>query len=321
MLNKDFKFEQEFEFEKTMSEQEFYNYMKEIEEDALKVTMEKRRENFIPILIEEGYGYVDIANKYYDLIVNDFNVTVDDICNYLVINRSTFNSKSNNYRLQIKHIYINDVARVALMEEDDYINEKLGLIKLKKVLYSNLDFQRFLKDNITVEKSARKISVSLTKKYKDFNINLYEKVFQNIFEIDLIEKPKKVNGELVDNIKKIRTTVNNLPPKLLDYKNIMNICNFKYSTYFYDFVQKNWLDRYVLNGSVRYSAEDLDMNEYIIIPYCFLAGLSDEQLLYMPDKELFEYFLSREYKGFRYYSEKIKQKAVEKKSKKKRSKH
>lgn len=302
-------FKKEYNFEKTMSDEEFEDFLKRLEEKSNDIDIEKR-ENFVPVSITSLGGLDQLVSRYYDLIVNDFNVTVDDICNYLSISRNTFNSKDNNYRLMIKHIYINDLARKALMKRDEYINEKLDRIKLKKVLYSQRDFERFLKENVTIEKTARRVSNEVISRYNNFDIIKYKCVLDNIFSLEIVEKPKKINGKIINNIKKVISNIDEVPDKLVNYKFVMEHMGMQYSAYFYDFVRAKWLDRYVLNGNVRYDYSMIFEDDSLIIPYVFLKGLTDNELLDMSDEDIFEYFLEESYLKIEDYYDMIQEDSI-----------
>lgn len=301
MINK------EYEFIRNMTDEQFNEFLQGIEGKSNKIDIEKR-DNFIAVSSEGGYEAV--ADRYYHLITNDFNLTVDDICNYLMISRNTFNSKDHNYRLMIKHIYINAVARIALMKENEDINEELGGIKLKKVLYSNKDFERFLKENVKVEKFARRVSNEVVAKYNDFDISKYECVLQNIFTLGVVEKPRKINGKTINNIKKVTTIIDEVPEILVDYKFVMEKKGMHYNAYFYDFVRTKWLDRYILNGNVRYNYNMVFADDRLIIPYVFLKGLTNNQLLNMSDEDIFEYFLEESYDKIEEYYEMIQEDSI-----------
>lgn len=291
-------FDKEFNFSGYETEEGFESYLKTVEDNSKKVNI-KKRENLI-MVSGKGENKEQIANQYFHLIVNDFNLVVEDICNYLLISRALFNSKTHNYRLSIKHIYINDQARIALWI-DEYLREILQGILYKKVLYSEKDFMRFLRENIKVEKCARRIS----KKVLDekFNKELYEEVYYNIFFANIVKKPKKVNGVINDTIRKTTENLIIIPEKLTEYKEIMNKYSLKYSTYFYDYARNNWLDRYILNGIVRYDYNQVFKDDSIVIPYCFLNGLTDEELLNLSDYDIYEFLINNEYKRFKEYAE------------------
>lgn len=229
----------------------------------------------------KGKKLCQTAQEYIDLINDDYNVTVDEICEYLRVSKAYW----NKYKLEIKHIYINTVIRAAIIIELE--GEEFPLI-MKKVLYSRKSFENFIKENFIIEKKSVKISRSIIEKYDDFDIDLYYKVMKYSNVLGLTQKDPIVLKTKIDTPEL---------PEIVDYKDIMNIKGYAHSTLAYRFIENNRLDRYIFGNSIRYTLDNLN-GATLSMPFELFSGFSKKELLETDPEILFKSFLKRTYKKF-----------------------
>ncbi|HHB2075623.1 TPA: hypothetical protein ACOQ39_006110, partial [Bacillus cereus] len=76
---------------------------------------------FLVKIAGEGQSLEGIASLYLGLIEDDFNITIDEMANYL---SCSYDYVQKNIAPYIHHVYINSVANKALVthgEESEYI--------------------------------------------------------------------------------------------------------------------------------------------------------------------------------------------------------
>lgn len=89
----------------------------------------------------EGKGLTleEIADSYYELIDSDFNMTINDMANYL---RCSYDYIQKNIAPYVHHLYINSVANKALVQ--NYNDSEYFNLFTKRKLFSRMDFQDFI---------------------------------------------------------------------------------------------------------------------------------------------------------------------------------
>ncbi|MEG0296834.1 MAG: hypothetical protein RR620_08940 [Clostridium sp.] len=225
-----------------------------------------------------------IGQKYIDLIEDDYNVTVDEICDYLRVSKPYF----NRYKTDIKHISISTTVRTMCIPAA-LQGEEFPLIT-KRILYSRSDFERFILENVVIESYSVKVPKEIALKYKEFDVEIFEKVMKYADWLGILDSKnlRMVSSRMVSQI------------KLADYKDIMISRDYKHTTNAYEFIKSRKLSRYIFFNSVRYSMDEINSN-HIVIPYDLVPEINEKKLMNKMPEEIFESFLKNGYKNFPHY--------------------
>lgn len=123
------------------------------------------------MIVIEGKGKTapEIANMYFELIRNDFYVTLDEIKSFLSCSALYV---IQNIRPHVKHIVVNTVARKIMMTaiQEDGAEEDLKHLILKRVLFSHQDTYAYIQHHLTYEQTWEHVPFSLFQsdsKYRD----------------------------------------------------------------------------------------------------------------------------------------------------------
>jgi hypothetical protein len=210
-------------------------------------------ENYIKL---EGKGETvrDILNLYVEHIREGYNLTVEEICNYLQCSKVYFLS---NYRDSIKHIRITVIVRdifftllkkgeLDLLEAD---MDKLIRLFLKRILYNREDFNRFIKENCFVEHKYKRLTL------EDFNLKIVN--FKD--RMDTIDLLNGISFDLYGRCKEgIIKPINYVPDELNSLKTALKEFGMKYDVEFYRLVKAKGVNKICLGNLARYDLEDFE---------------------------------------------------------------
>jgi hypothetical protein len=218
-------------------------------------------ENYIKL---EGKGITirDILNLYVDHIREGYNLTVEEICNYLQCSKVHFLS---NYRDSIKHIRITIIIRdifftllkkreIDLLEAD---MDKLISLFLKRILYNRDDFNRFIAENCFIEHKYKRLSL------EDFNLKITD--FKD--RMDAIDLLNAISFELYGRCDEgILKSIHYVPGELHSLKSSLQEFGMKYDVEFYRLIKAKGVNKICLGNLARYDLEDFE-GYYIKVNY------------------------------------------------------
>jgi hypothetical protein len=231
------------------------------EKKLIKDTGEYFGNNYIK-LDGTGNTITDIIDSYIKYINEGYNLTVEEICNYLQCSSTYF---LNNYRDSIKHIRITVMVRDAFFQllraemisltED---TERLIKMFLKRILYNREDFNRFIKENCLVEHKYKRYSLD------DFEI--YPKNFEDRRRV--IELLNFISYDLYFECKEpVIEPLDYIPSELHSLKNLKEYLDIKYDVEFYRMIQQQGINKIKLGNLVRYDITDFDSESMISVNY------------------------------------------------------
>lgn len=205
----------------------------------------------------------DIIAKYMDCINNGYDLTMDDIQNYLCCSYTYVNI---NLIDKVKHIRINDAARAMVIQDENNIfkieEDKKKLI-YKRILFERNDFKRYLKDNIIVEMPYKTIPLDNFNGIKD----IYLKYFKNKTSFkEFLQKNAEDLFKDGGNSFASSFPYFSLPERLYSMKQIKPVLKMKYDIQVYRRIEENGVKKYHLHDLVRYDLKDFE-REYIKINY------------------------------------------------------
>jgi hypothetical protein len=248
----------------------------------IKDTGEYFGNNYIKL---EGTGntIIDIVDSYIKYINEGYNLTVEEICNYLQCSSTYF---LNNYRDSIKHIRITVMVRdsffqllraeaISLTED----TERLIKMFLKRILYNREDFNRFIKENCVVEHKYKRFSLD------DFE--LYPKNYEDKKRI--VELLNFISYDLYLDCKEpVIKPLDYVPDKLHSLKNLKEYLDIKYDVEFYRMIQQQGINKIKLGNLVRYDIADFDCESMISVNYKVWEKLDSEKTI----AEILKYYES-----------------------------
>lgn len=220
-----------------------------------------------------GQTLESIASLYLRLIEDDFNMTIDEMADYL---SCSYDYVQKNIAPYVHHVYINSVANKALVTHGEE-SERVELFTKRK-LFSRIGFQRFfLEESIllgnqeryyldelssaareklgkTAEKQEEKTTVS--KEFKDIALQQAKKIYSEA------ELKSKVTKEFA---------VSELPVKLYSLKELLegikdlNI-KFRYKVLVYRYLKQQGIPKMKIQSLIRYRREDLENTAVFSLP-------------------------------------------------------
>jgi hypothetical protein len=243
------------------------------EKKLIKDTGEYFGNNYIK-LDGTGNTITDIVDSYIKYINEGYNLTVEEICNYLQCSSTYF---LNNYRDSIKHIRITVMVRDAFFQllRAEMISltedaERLISMFLKRILYNREDFNRFIKENCLVEHKYKRFSLD--------DLELYPKNYEDKRRI--IELLNFISYDLYLDCKEpITKPLDYIPYELHSLKNLKEYLDVKYDVEFYRLIQQQGINKIKLGNLVRYDIAHFDSENEISVNYKAWKRLGNEKII------------------------------------------
>lgn len=228
---------------------------------------------FLVKIAGEGQSLEGIASLYLGLIEDDFNMTIDEMANYL---SCSYDYVQKNIAPYIHHVYINSVANKALVthgEESEYIE-----LFTKRKLFSRKGFQQFvLKESVLLGDRERyylnELSAAARENLGEIAKNQERKTTTSkMFEIIALQQTNLLYSkiELMNKVVK-EFAVSELPIKLYSLKDLLdgiealNI-KFRYKVLVYRYLEKQGIPKMKIQSLIRYRREDLENTAVFSLP-------------------------------------------------------
>lgn len=237
----------------------------------------------------EGQTLESIADLYLGLIEDDFNMTIDEMANFL---RCSYDYVQKNIAPYIHHIYINSVANKALVEHDTKgVHTHLFT---KRKLFSRRGFQGFLlKESVLLVNRNRYYIDELSTASREKLDKIAKNQEKEMTTLEAFRKiaTKQVNRmyskiELKD--KRVENVVvNEMPMELYSLKDFLEgiedlHLKFKYKVLVYRYLEGNGVPKIKVQSLVRYRKEDVKQ----VVDMSFPLIVDRERLLLAIENEI-----------------------------------
>lgn len=212
----------------------------------------------------KGLLLKEIAFSYLVRIEDDFNMTIDEMANYL---RCSYDYVQKNIAPYIHHIYINSVANKALTEHDTKgVHTHLFT---KRKLFSRRGFQEFLlKESVLLVDRNRyyidELSMAAREKLDEIAKNQEKEMttleaFRKIAtkQVNRMYSKIELKDKRVENV-----VVNEMPVELYSLKDFLEgiedlHLKFKYKVLVYRYLEGKGVPKIKVQSLVRYRKEDV----------------------------------------------------------------
>lgn len=235
----------------------------------------------------EGKGLTleEIADSYYELIDSDFNMTINDMANYL---SCSYDYIQKNIAPYVHHLYINSVANKALVQnynESEYFN-----LFTKRKLFSRMDFQDFiLRESVLLLTKERYYIDDLSEDARETLTGLVEKsdektnvsrLFESI--VKKLYSPTEFNSSLVRECK-----LDAISKQLYSLKDLLAgidawDLHFNYKVEVFRYLEKQGIPKLKFQTLIRYRIEDLEDTALFSLP----LGVDKKEMLSNIEKYL-----------------------------------
>jgi len=220
-----------------------------------------------------GESLEGIASLYLRLIEEEFNMTIDEMANYL---SCSYDYVQKNIAPYIHHVYINSVANKALVTygEDSEHRE----LFTKRKLFSRTEFQRFLlEESVLLGDCERyylnELSSTAREKLSRMAENQeQETTITKLFETIALQHTNILYSktQLMNKVVK-EFPLSNFPVKLYSLKDLLggiedlNI-KFRYKVMVYRYMKQQGIPRIKIQSLIRYRREDLEDTAVFSLP-------------------------------------------------------
>ncbi|BCC15011.1 hypothetical protein BC30048_p2023 (plasmid) [Bacillus cereus] len=223
----------------------------------------------------EGKGLTleEIADSYYELIDSDFNMTINDMANYL---RCSYDYIQKNIAPYVHHLYINSVANKALVQ--NYNDSEYFNLFTKRKLFSRMDFQDFiLRESVLLLTKERYYIDDLHEDTREVLSGLVEKsdektnvsrLFETIVkqQVAKLYSPNELNSSLVRERKlsvesKQLYSLKDLLAGIEDWN-----LHFNYKVEVFRYLEKQGIPKLKFQTLIRYRIEDLEDKAVFSLP-------------------------------------------------------
>ncbi|MCR6856615.1 hypothetical protein P5G86_24095 [Paenibacillus jamilae] len=220
-----------------------------------------------------GESLEGIASLYLRLIEEDFNMTIDEMANYL---SCSYDYVQKNIAPYIHHVYINSVANKALVtyEEDSEHRE----LFTKRKLFSRTGFQRFLLGESVLLGNRERYylnelsSIAREKLSRMAENQEQETTITKLFETIVLQQANILYSktQLMNKVVK-EFPLSKLPVKLYSLKDLLdgiedlNI-KFRYKVLVYRYLKQQGIPRIKMQSLIRYRREDLEDTAVFSLP-------------------------------------------------------
>lgn len=223
----------------------------------------------------EGKGLTleEIADSYYELIDSDFNMTINDMANYL---RCSYDYIQKNIAPYVHHLYINSVANKALVQ--NYNDSEYFNLFTKRKLFSRMDFQDFiLRESVLLLTKERYYIDDLDEDTREVLSGLVEKsdektnvsrLFETIVkqQVAKLYSPNELNSSLVRERK-----LDVESKQLYSLKDLLAgiegwDLHFNYKVEVFRYLEKQGIPKLKFQTLIRYRIEDLEDKAVFSLP-------------------------------------------------------
>jgi hypothetical protein len=215
----------------------------------------------------------EIADSYYELIDSDFNMTINDMANYL---RCSYDYIQKNIAPYVHHLYINSVANKALVQ--NYNDSEYFNLFTKRKLFSRMDFQDFiLRESVLLLTKERYYIDDLHEDTREVLSGLVEKsdektnvsrLFETIVkqQVAKLYSPNELNSSLVRERKlsvesKQLYSLKDLLAGIEDWN-----LHFNYKVEVFRYLEKQGIPKLKFQTLIRYRIEDLEDKAVFSLP-------------------------------------------------------
>jgi hypothetical protein len=224
----------------------------------------------------EGKGLTleEIADSYYELIDSDFNMTINDMANYLRCSYDYIQKKK--HAPYVHHLYINSVANKALVQ--NYNDSEYFNLFTKRKLFSRMDFQDFiLRESVLLLTKERYYIDDLHEDTREVLSGLVEKsdektnvssLFETIVkqQVAKLYSPNELNSSLVRERKlsvesKQLYSLKDLLAGIEDWN-----LHFNYKVEVFRYLEKQGIPKLKFQTLIRYRIEDLEDKAVFSLP-------------------------------------------------------
>ncbi|MDX5960323.1 hypothetical protein SIL04_22740 [Bacillus cereus group sp. BfR-BA-00331] len=213
----------------------------------------------------EGQTLESIADLYLGLIEEDFNMTIDEMADYL---SCSYDYVQKNIAPYVHHIYINFVANKALFTHKD--ESKYIELFIKRKLFSRVGFQQFvLKNSFLLGDRDRyyldELSPAAKEKLGELAKNqekktTTEKMYETIAlqQANLLYSETELTNPVIKEFK-----VSEFPIKLYSLKDLLDgiedlNMKFRYKVKVYRYLKQQGIPKIKIQSLIRYRREDIE---------------------------------------------------------------
>ncbi|MBH8609117.1 hypothetical protein [Thermoactinomyces sp. CICC 10521] len=229
------------------------------------------------VLIEgQGRALVDIVGEYISYIASGFDLTMNEIAEYL---GCSYNFVQRHVQGKVRHIQINEVARMGLFEfEGD--SEYRPLFTKRRLFDRNDFFRRFIPQEATISKPGERFFLEdlspIARQKLMEKAHFSESEAVKIFQSMVKDAPKRTRG------KRNPEPLGYTPKELLSLRDIVETKMFNYNMESYRYIAKNAIPKIKLYSLVRYDRQDVERQPAAILP----LGVSKKSVLNWIENQL-----------------------------------
>ncbi|MGG0360248.1 hypothetical protein ABEY57_20625 [Bacillus tropicus] len=237
----------------------------------------------------EGHTLESIAALYIGLIKEGFNMTIDEMADYL---SCSYDYVQKNIAPYVHHIYINAVANRSLVTHAEE-SEHIGLFTKRK-LFSRKGFEEFiLSESVLLKDRERyylnELSAAAIERLGEISMNQEKKTTTSkMYETIALHQVKTLYSEVELKSKVIREfAVSEFPVKLYSLKDLLdgiedlNI-KFRYKAIVYRYLKQQGIPKIKVKSLIRYRKEDLENTAVFSLP----LAVDKKEILSRVEKKL-----------------------------------
>ncbi|MFB2548700.1 helix-turn-helix domain-containing protein [Bacillus cereus group sp. MYBK163-2] len=221
----------------------------------------------------EGQTLESIAALYLGLIEEGFNMTIDEMADYL---SCSYDYVQKNIAPYVHHIYINSVANKALVTHAEE-SEHIGLFTKRK-LFSRKGFEEFiLNESILLSDRERyylnELSSAAIERLGEMSKNQEKNsTTSKMYETIALQQVESLYSEAELKGKSVKEfVVGEFPVKLYSLKDLLNgiedlNISFRYKVMVYRYLKQQGIPKMKIQSLIRYRREDLESIAVFSLP-------------------------------------------------------
>lgn len=221
----------------------------------------------------KGLSLEEIASSYLELIEDDFNITIEEMADYL---SCSYDYVQRNIAPCICHVYINSVANKALFthcEDSKYVE-----LFTKRKLFSRSEFQQFLLkesvllvdrqryylDELSITSREKLVGLAGKQEQKTTTTKMFETIA--LQQTSLLYSKTDLMNKVVEEF-----PVSELPMGLYSLKDLLDGIDdlnlkFRYKVSVYRYLEKQGIPKMKIQSLIRYRREDLESTAVYSLP-------------------------------------------------------
>ncbi|MGH0589656.1 hypothetical protein ACQVQY_26985 [Bacillus mycoides] len=228
---------------------------------------------FLVKIAGKGQTLESIASLYLGLIEDDFNMTIDEMADYL---SCSYDYVQKNIAPYVHHVYINSVANKALSTHGD--ESKYIELFTKRKLFSRIGFQQFvLRESVLLGDRDRyylnELSTAAKEKLGEIAKNQEKKTTTSkMYETIALQQVNALYSETELMNKVVKDfALNELPVKLYSLKDFLDgieelNMKFRYKVMVYRYLKQQGIPKIKIQSLIRYRREDLESTAIFSLP-------------------------------------------------------